>query len=154
MRPRFTIGQGMVLVALLALALAARTSPSAFVVLFTLQAFAAIVLGVNAAISASLGIRCPTCGKRTLRRRSAEAFGYRFYDCGECGARYKRLPLEFAWHDASGLVDADRFRPRAGAGADPWGGGPSAGADTGLAGTTGDLLRNQRRRRPGPPGPA
>jgi hypothetical protein len=154
MRPRFTIGQGMVLVALLALAFAARTSPPAFVVLFTLLAVTLIVLLVNAAISASLGIHCPTCGSRTLRRRSSEAFGYRYFDCGECGARYKRLPLDYHWQDASSPLDADRYRPRAGAGADPWGDGPSTGSDKTLAGTTGDLLRNQRRRRPGPPGAA
>ncbi len=78
-----------------------------------------IVFVVVSVVEWSRGLRCQKCKSRQLQCRHVAPFGYRYYLCGDCGNRQKRLPGG-TWIDASGSTDADKFLGRVQA--DPWNG--------------------------------
>lgn len=53
---------------------------------------------------------CPSCGHQALERRAVVSFGDRYYECGDCDARWKRKPLG-PWEPALGKRDAQIYTP-------------------------------------------
>jgi hypothetical protein len=141
-RPRFTIGQVMALIAVLAglLGVPQLRTPVEFKVAACVIAFLPILFLVNVLVETLLGIPCPGCTRWTLRRlvRSSS-----YYRCSRCESRFKRFGFG-PWLDASGPEDAPRYRGKAAV--KRWV-GFSTPQDPGET-TTGLLLRNQRRRGP------
>jgi hypothetical protein len=106
--PRYTIGQIMVGIAVVAGVLAIPrlvNSPARPVALCFLGVLATLVL-LNGAIDAVFGKVCPACSRRALRRLARHRH---FYRCSVCRARYKRFGFG-PWLDASGPEDAGRYR--------------------------------------------
>jgi hypothetical protein len=106
-RPRYSIGQIMVVTAVVAGVLALPrliNSPDRLLSFCFLGLLATAIL-LNAAIEVVLGKVCPTCSRRALRRLARHRHYYR---CSECRARYKRFGFG-RWLDASGPEDAARF---------------------------------------------
>ncbi len=110
--PRFTIARLMGWVALSALLFAGiRVIFSReIVVVLAILAFAGcvalIVLGINFGSEMALGLRCPACRRSTLRRIARHPTYFR---CSACRARFQRTAFG-PWRDASGPMDAPRFR--------------------------------------------
>jgi hypothetical protein len=107
-RPRYTIGQIMAGIAVLASLLAIPqliNSPDRLVLFCSLGILATLVL-LNAAIEAVFGKVCPACSRRALRRLARHR---RYYRCLACRAQLKRFGLG-RWLDASGPDDAARYR--------------------------------------------
>src|SRR4051794_14283406 len=57
----------------------------------------------------TIGVRCPSCGTRALRRLARHP-GY--HECSDCGHRYKRANFGDPWMDASGPEDAPKYSRR------------------------------------------
>jgi hypothetical protein len=139
-RRRFTIGQWMVLVAVLAYFLSLphlRTMGDA-VLTASLIAWLPILYFLNILADLLVGNPCPGCGHWTLRRL-ARASSY--FSCSRCGRRYQRFGLA-SWRDASGPVADAVFRGKSHA--RKWLGYsvPEDHGDT----TTGLLVRKRRKR--------
>lgn len=92
----------------------------------------------------AIGIRCPACRRRTLRKLARHPA---FHQCSACGHRCKREGFAHDWVDASGPEDAAKFSPRRRAGR--WL-GYSFPFNPGKT-TCGILLRNKRLRNPSKP---
>ncbi len=135
---RFTIGQAMVVIAALAglLAVPRIAMSSERIVLNCLIGLFAVLVLLNGLVEAMLGKRCPSCSRFALRRLARHR---QFFRCSACRGRFKRFGIG-PWLDASGPEDAERYRPRQGAG--NWK-GYSAPGELG-ASTSGRLLRNKR----------
>ena len=147
-QPRYTIGQFMALIAALACAFSvprlvrsARFMTSGESTLLTCVAALPLLLVVtNFLLELALGIQCPACSHWGLKRLARHR---RHYQCPACGVRVKRSGFG-PWRDASGPDEAANYRrhnvPK------PWAGFsvPAEPGDT----TSGQLLRNQRMRRP------
>ncbi len=137
---RFTIGQVMVGIAVLASLLAVprlADSPDRIVVICLVGLLTLIGL-LNMLVEMLYGKPCPACSLWTLRRLARHG---RYYQCSACGGRFKRFGLG-PWLDASGPEDAARYRKRTGAGT--WK-GFVAPDDLG-ASTSGQLLQSKRTR--------
>jgi hypothetical protein len=107
-KPRYTIGQLMVGIAVLASLLAVPRllhSPDRLVVVCLGGVLTTLVL-LNGLIEIVVGIPCPACSCRTLRRLARHQHYYR---CSACRARFKRF-RSGPWLDASGPDDATRYR--------------------------------------------
>jgi hypothetical protein len=107
-KPRYTIGQIMLGIAVLAGVLAIPrlvNSPDRLVLFCFLGVLATLVL-VNRTIEVAFGKVCPSCSQRALRRLARHR---RYYRCAACRARYKRFGFG-PWLDASGPDDAGRYR--------------------------------------------
>ena len=147
-QPRYTIGQFMALIAALACAFSvprlirsARFMTSGESMLLTCVAALPLILVVtNFLIELALGIQCPACSRWGLKRLARHR---RYYHCPACGVRVKRSGFG-PWRDASGPNEAANYRRRDAS--RPWVGYsiPAEPGDT----TSGQLLRNQRKRRP------
>lgn len=145
-RLQFRLGRIMVVVVLVAMILAA--SRNRWLALGTLIAFFVCVIGVVTAGSLELllGVRCPDCGSWGMQRMGLRPFGLQYYRCPACGVRRKRPMAGWRWADASSPEDGRWYHSRPPA--HPWVGDPEGVPDEGsLSGMTGDLVRNQRRRR-------
>src|SRR5262245_6945087 len=107
-KPRYTIGQLMVVIAGVACSLAIIrlvNSPYRLVVV-CLVGFLATFVMLNRMVEMVLGKRCPACSRGSLRRLARHR---RYYRCSVCRTRFKRIgfgPLR----DASGTDDAARYR--------------------------------------------
>ena len=137
---RFTIGQVMVGIAVLASLLAVPrlvSSPDRTVMVCLVGLLTALVL-LNILVEMVFGMPCPSCDRWTLRRLARHRCYYR---CSACRGRFKRFGFG-PWLDASGPEDAARFRKPTEAGT--WKGFT---VPEDLGGTTsGELLQNKRRR--------
>jgi len=58
------------------------------------------------------GVQCPSCSGWSLVRIASVSFGYRFYECVDCGQRCKRSDIDSPWEDASDLGDAIMYKPK------------------------------------------
>ncbi len=152
-RPKITIGQWMVTIAVVGLIVAVLANPgSARGVSITfgfLGIVFLIVVGTMAAVDFLLGIRCPRCGKWTMGRTSIASFRDRFFRCATCGVRARR-GLFRGWEDASS-AEFDRFyarkRPE-----NPWTAPPGVeDEDLVYSKTHVNLLLNKKRRNPDAP---
>ncbi len=106
--PRYTIGQIMLVIAVLAASLALprlMNSPDRLVVSCIVVVLAALVM-INKLIEVVGGKPCPACSRRALRRLARHRHYYR---CLECRAQLKRFGFG-PWIDASGPEDASRYR--------------------------------------------
>jgi hypothetical protein len=162
--PRFTIGQGLILVAAIALILYAAIYPSVFsfaVSYLTLGAILvlSVLLVIRRIVERNYGISCPGCSKPALERRGFQSFGERFYLCPDCGVRCRRSFLLGifgidSWEDASTPEFDDYYeKPKA---EDPWNSPPGLEDDeeSFTSKTHANLVRNKRLRRPeNPNGP-
>jgi hypothetical protein len=162
--PRFTIGQGLIVVAAIALVLYAAIYPSIFsfaVSYLTLGAIVilSLILLIRRIIERNYGIPCPGCGKPVLERRSLLSFGERFYFCPDCGVRCRRSFLLgifgiASWEDASDPEFDDEYeKPKA---EDPWNSPPGLEdeEESFTSKTHANLIRNKRLRSPeNPNGP-
>jgi hypothetical protein len=161
---RFTIGQGMIVVAAIAAALYGVMSPGFLSFAISYLSLAAIlilfvVLLIRRVVERNNGIVCPGCGKRGLERRSILSFGERFFLCPDCGVRCRRSFLLgligiAAWEDASAQeFDVYYEKPKA---EDPWNSPPGLeDEDESFSSKThANLVRNKRLRSPeNPNGP-
>jgi len=103
----------------------------------------ALVFGV---LELALGVQCPGCRAWGMQLMAARPFRPRYYRCPACGARYKRSRAGGAWRDASSEAEASWYVTRLPA--HPWRFDPDVPpGDATLSGTTGDLLKNKRKRR-------
>lgn len=138
--PRFTIGQVMVGIAVLASLLAVPrlvSSPDRTVMVCLVGLLTTLVL-LNILFEMAFGMPCPSCNRWTLRRLARHRCYYR---CSACRGRFKRFGFG-PWLDASGPEDASRFRKPTDAGI--WKGFT---IPENLAGTaSGELLQNKRSR--------
>ena len=152
--PRHTIGQLMVVIAVLASLLAVPRlvhSPERLVMVAVVGVLTTLAL-LNVLIEMALGKTCPACSRRALRRLARHPHYYR---CSACRARFKRFGFGL-WLDASGPEDAARYRKPTEAGT--WKGYAAPEELEGSA--SGRLLRSKRsrdllaevRRRPPRPG--
>ena len=139
-RSRLTIGQGMVVIAVLA-GMLAVPRPRTFMEL----AIATAVLGLlpaflltNVLVGIVFGSRCPGCGGWTLRRLAKSRAYYR---CSSCQGRFKRFGFG-PWLDASGDEDDARYRGKSGS--KPWLGYVAPEESSGTI--PGALLRSKRAR--------
>lgn len=152
-RQRFTIGQGMVAIGLLAVAIALVVNPGvARPAAIAVGGLGVIFLGVVSVVAAAdfvLGIRCPLCGGWSMGRTSVASFRDRYFRCSTCGARCRR-GLFRGWEDASASeFDAyyTRKRPE-----NPWTAPPGLeDEDLIYSKTHLNLLVNKKRRNPDPP---
>jgi hypothetical protein len=135
---RFTIGQVMVGIAVLASLLAVPRlvlSPDRIVMVCLVGLLTALVV-LNVLAEMVFGMPCPSCSRWTLHRLARHPCYYR---CSSCRGRFKRYGFG-PWLDASGPEDAARFRKPTDAGT--WKG---FAAPKDLAGTTsGELLEKKR----------
>jgi hypothetical protein len=141
-RARYTIGQGMALVAVFAVMFALPSPRSSTEVRVITSALASVlVLGLGSlAFDSFFGVLCPGCERWTMRRMARSPSYYR---CGACRMRVRRTLLGFGpWLDASGPEDDARFRGTSRSGT--WE-GFSVPAEPGGS-TSGALLRNKRLR--------
>jgi hypothetical protein len=107
-KPRYTIGQLMTGIAVLASLLAVPRlihSPDRLIGTCFLGVLATLAL-LNALIEVVFDLPCPACSRRTLRRLARHRHYYR---CSACRARFKRFGSG-PWLDASGPDDAARYR--------------------------------------------
>jgi hypothetical protein len=136
---RFTIGQVMVGIAILASLLAVPRlvlSPDRIVMVCLVGLLTALVV-LNILVETVFGRPCPSCSRWTLHRLARHRCYYR---CSTCRGRFKRFGFG-PWMDASGPEDAARFRKPTEAGT--WKGFT---APKDLAGTTsGELLEKKRK---------
>jgi hypothetical protein len=156
---RFTIANGMLVVAGIALTLGVVMTPGlapvlgGFVILGTIVIVASL-MAVRRVLELAYGHICPLCGRRGLERRAVLSFGERFFSCPNCGVRCRRSLLGgygvYHWRDASGPeYDALYQKP---AGEDPWNAPPGLeDEDMIFSKTHLNLLRNKRRRTPDNP---
>ncbi len=151
---RFTIGQGMGLIAAFALTWAVLAAPgSARFVVTTLLPVAVLTIAplviAHHIVDNSIGLACPHCGRPTMGRRAVASFGPRYFRCESCGLRCKRRTFG-AWEDASGPEDDAKFRKRPDE--DPWTAPPGMeDEDLIYSKTHVNLVSNKRRRRPDNP---
>lgn len=113
-RPRYTIGQYMVGIALTAALLAIPrllNSPDRLIGAALIGVMLTLVL-LNALVERTFGKTCPACSRRALRRLARHSH---YYLCTECRARFKWFWVG-PWLDASGPEDASRYRRRSEAG--------------------------------------
>ena len=152
-RQRVTIGQGMIAIALLAVAAALVANPGAarttsIVLGFIGVAFLGVVTAV-AGFDLLLGVRCPRCSGWTMGRTSVTSFRDRYFRCARCGARCRRGMLR-GWEDASG-PEFDPFFTRKRA-ENPWTALPGLeDEDLVYSKTHLNLLINKKRRNPNAP---
>ncbi len=154
---RFTIGQFMGLIAVIAFVWAILTAPGAARFLVTtLLPITLLIVGplvlAHHIVDNSLGLGCPNCRRPTLERRALASFGPRFYRCASCGVRLRRVAFG-TWEDASGPIHDAKFARKAGE--DPWTAPPGLeDEDLIYSKTHVNLVRNKRRRQPeNPNGP-
>jgi hypothetical protein len=142
---QFTIAQFMVVVAALAVLLAIPLDPLVRAIVIVLGSVVIFpMLAYFRLFDLIMGARCDRCYQGILRRVAVYSFGYRFYRCEACGARYKRGVLGF-WHDASAQRDDGAYRRAIEF--DPWSSGPELlQSDEAFSGTHGTLLANKQRR--------
>jgi hypothetical protein len=141
-KARYTIGQVMVIIAIIACACAVLQvlrppqSPGTTYLLSSLVLLVAGVAALHTLVNKMIGFTCPACHRPALRRMARHR---RYYRCSACRARFKRFRFG-AWLDASGPEDADKFGKPGGAGT--WEGYEMP---TDLEGTaTGHLLQDKR----------
>jgi hypothetical protein len=158
---RFNLGQVMIAVGIAALlcAVTMRTGttpgPRGVEVLQNLSILAGLSLGVlvilltaHSLIESVFGVTCPNCFHGTLARVAMHSFGYRYYCCKTCGWRFNRRPWA-TWEDVFEPEDGVYYRSKDVGG--PPGLVPGRDEDEAFwKGTTGALLRSQRRRKPAP----
>jgi hypothetical protein len=139
-RPRVTIGRLMALIAAFAvvLTLPHLQTLTEFKVAACAFALLPILILANYVVEALFGIRCPGCGRWTLRRLVSCSS---YFSCSGCGMRYKRFGLG-PWLDATGPEDDAMYSGKTRA--RTWMGFsvPEDPGDT----TSGALLRNKRLR--------
>ena len=153
-RPRWTIGQLMLLIAFVAILAAMFTIPPESRGL--LVGIVAVAMGIllplhriQMMVEAGLGVGCPSCGRRGMERRAMASFGDRYFLCPTCGARKKRGLLGI-WSDASGADFDDLYAKKKVE--DPWSAPPGLeDDDVAYSKTHLNLVRNKRRRRPDDP---
>lgn len=144
-RSRLTLAKIMALNAVLAVLLAASRltlSTIATVLAWGWTCLLIVILG-NVVVDIVVGVACPKCRNRALRRL-AMSFGLlSYYQCAVCGGRWKRWSFFSTWRDASGPEDAGRYRRKSAAG--NWlAYSRPEGGDT----CSGKLLRSKRLRNP------
>jgi hypothetical protein len=99
-------------------------------------------------LDAILGIPCPNCRSRSLRRLALPFSFVRYYQCAACNTRCKRsIPLSL-WRDASGPEDAAMYRRKSPAG--QWLGYSLPVPKLDDSTCSGILLRSKRLRTPTP----
>jgi hypothetical protein len=141
-KARYTIGQVMVVIAILACMMAvpqvlrAPRAPGTTYLLGLIIALFAGAAAIHAVIDRLVGLTCPSCKRQTLRRLARQGHYYR---CSACRSRFKKF-RSGPWLDASGPEDADKFRRVGGAG--NWEGFESPRDLEGS--TTGHLLKDKR----------
>jgi hypothetical protein len=145
-RLRLTIAEVMALIPSAAAVLTLPRLQTRAEVAFAALMLAALPVFVLACILADLliGIRCPGCGRWTMRRVALRSSYYR---CLRCLRRYKRdesFLTSGPWLDASGPEDAAVFRGKAGR--TRWAGYSVPQPRDDDATTTGVLVRHRRRR--------
>jgi predicted RNA-binding Zn-ribbon protein involved in translation (DUF1610 family) len=152
-RQRFTIGQIMVTIACIALAIALLVNSGSARTISIFVGFVGVLflvaVSVVATIDVGMGIRCPNCGGWSMGRTSVTSFRDRFFRCSKCGVRCRRGMLS-GWEDASGS-EFDRFytrkRPE-----NPWTAPPGLeDEDLIYSKTHVNLLLNKKRRNPDAP---
>jgi hypothetical protein len=141
-KARYTIGQVMVAIAVIACALAVPQvlrAPQGAGTTYLLSLIVLLVAGVaavHAVVNKMMGFTCPACHSPALRRLARHRHYYR---CSVCRARLKHFRFG-PWIDASGPEDADKFRRPGGAGT--WEGFEVPSDLEGT--TTGHLLKDKR----------
>lgn len=113
-KPRYTIGQLMIWIAVMAGLMALPRlllSPDRPVVFYFFGALGAVLL-LNSLIEIVVGIPCPACSRRALRRLARHRHYFR---CMACRAQFKQFGFG-PWLDASGPEDAARYHKRTEAG--------------------------------------
>ncbi len=148
-----TLGQGMVAIALLGVAIALVANPGATRTVSILLGLVGIafllVVAAVATIDLGLGIRCPSCGGWTMGRTSVTSFRDRYFRCSRCGIRCRRGLLR-GWEDASGREFDPAFARKAAE--NPWTAPPGVDDDDLVYSKTHvNLLVNKKRRNPNPP---
>lgn len=111
---RYTIGQVMIAIAVLAGLLAAPrlvVSPDR-VVMACVVGLLTVLFALHVGVETVVGRVCPACGKWALRRLLRHRHYHR---CAACRGRFKRFRLG-PWLDASGPEDAARYLKPGGAG--------------------------------------
>jgi hypothetical protein len=137
--PRYTIGQLMVWIAVLAALFAVPQivdSPDRWILFCAIGVLTAFLL-INVLIEAVIGKACPACSRGRLRHLVKHR---RYYRCTSCHARFKRFGFG-PWLDASGPEDEARYRAN---GAGNWEG---FAAPRILDDSTGGLLLRSKRSR-------
>jgi hypothetical protein len=152
-RRRYTLGQMLAAIILVGVVAAYLTNPEASSSIRILLGLAAVVLlttlwGSAAPLNQILARRCPSCGGWTMGRVAIHSFGDRFYRCGKCGIRARRVA--YAWEDAS-APEFDKYyarkRPE-----NPWTAPPGMeDEDLVYSKTHVNLLLSKKRRNPNPP---
>ncbi len=141
-KARYTIGQVMVAIAIIACTLAvpqvlrSPQSPGTTYLLSLLVLLVAGVAAIHALVSRMIGFTCPACHRPAVRRLARHR---QYYRCSACRARFKRF-RHGVWLDASGPEDAEKFRKPGGAGT--WEGYQIPSDLEGT--TTGHLLKDKR----------
>ena len=59
------------------------------------------------------GTQCPACHGWSLHKVAEVAFGYRYFECSDCGQRCKRYDMDSPWWEASSFEDETAFKPEA-----------------------------------------
>ncbi len=113
---RYTIGQLMAVIALLAglLAIPRIVDSSDRLVFFCALGVLTVLCLVAVSLEYLVGKPCPACTRGVLRRLRKHGNHFR---CSSCGARLKRFGFGGPWLDASGPEDAARYGQPTGAGA-------------------------------------
>jgi hypothetical protein len=141
-KPRFTIGQVMVVIAAFACLLAIPSTvrlpngPALAILAGWLALMSVLMIALHLLIGIVIGFPCPSCSRWTLRRIARHP---RYYHCGSCRARFKHAAFG-PWIDASGPEHEARFRKPSDAGT--WRGFEVPEHLEGS--TTGELLRDKR----------
>jgi hypothetical protein len=139
-KPRFTLSRMLAFAIVLGALWITSTRPSlAFRVAWPLTG---LIIGAYMAIIVMDSIRCPNCGKRTLKqlRLMAPPKRYSYHRCGTCQSRRKRIGFG-AWLDASSPEDDAIFFRKRDAGT--WKGASTPDVDGATCGT---LLSSKRQR--------
>jgi hypothetical protein len=151
---RFTIAQFLVFIMVFGLLLTAVTNRHAVILIAQLLSAITLLAIVVAAImgvsEGYLGRLCPSCGQGRMQRVALSTFGYRFFKCDHCRARWKRgwsgiwLPVE---------SEADLARYARKTDEDPWTLPPGMAEEEKVvwSKTHTRLLRNKQLRNPNAP---
>lgn len=120
-RPQITLAKIMALNGVIAVLLAAyRLGPAGLAPYCLALLWGAIwLLFASLAITplnAILGIPCPYCQQRTLRRLALPFNFVKYYQCTACRTRCKRTFPLASWSDASGPEDASYYQRKSSSG--------------------------------------
>ena len=151
---RFTIGQFAIFTLVIAVVLVGVMDRHTLSIMGQGGAIVLLVglifFGVIGIIEGYMGTLCPSCGDGKMKRVAISTFGYRYFRCDHCRARWKKGPFRL-WESAETEEDAPRFARKVVE--DPWTLPPGMTDDDEVvwSKTHTNLLMSKHRRNPDAP---